>query len=82
MKQTFKELIRKTNKVFYQDSPDSTGTAIDIDDVLELLNLVRKATLQEAANKVQHNHIIYDKTFIIDKDSILNLDLNSIEIDE
>lgn len=90
MKQTFEELIRKTNKVFYQESSDSTGTSIDINDVLELLNLVRKTTLQECVKKAKIKEDWWQDNgspegfsyTTIDKNSILNLDLNSIEIDE
>jgi hypothetical protein len=58
--------------------------------VINLMKQVRKATLQECAKKAETKDVWWQdngnpKGFsykAVDRDSILNLDLNSIEIDD
>ena len=76
---TFDTLIDQCNKVFYKEFADSTGTAIPIEEVKELLINVRAATLREVADKATYDRNHWDGIFV-NKESILNLDKNSIEI--
>lgn len=81
---TFDTLIDQCKKVFYEEFIDSTGTAIPIEEVKELLINVRTATLREATDKAkietEYNPRYNNNTYSINKESILNLDKNSIEI--
>ena len=86
-KYTFEELIKN-----YETNPNYQLDLIKNDcynDTLDLLKQVRQATLQEAANKSKADCTILagdcDKEFIrtyVLKHSILDLDKDSIEVDE
>lgn len=86
-KYTFEELIKN-----YETNPNYQLDLIKNDcynDTLDLLQQVRQATLQEAANKSKADCTILagdcDKEFIrtyVLKHSILDLDKDSIEVDE
>ena len=87
---TFNEILEKE----FNLEENYSITSGDIDDikpwVLKLMKQVRKATLQECARKTQikedwwqdNGHPEGFSYTIVDKDSILNLDLNSIEVDD
>ena len=92
MKKTFEELVK--DKVYDILSPKEEHfqtdiSVLDLKDVLGLLKKVRIFTLQECAKKAKTKEDWWQDNgnpegfsyTIVDKDSILNLDLNSIEID-
>lgn len=72
-------IISESNTISYGDGPFSSGTAIDIMDVVELIKRVREYTLIEAAESasIELTDAFDDvDTFnmpMIDKDSILNI---------
>lgn len=87
-KYTFEELV--DNESWYATlEGGATIKVLDFENVLDLLKQVRQATLQEAANKSKADCTILagdcDKEFIrtyVLKHSILDLDKDSIEVDE
>ena len=83
-KYTFEELVRNDSVTF---EPYDNTRFLDIKDVLDLLKQVRQATLQEAFNKTKlktktESWGEFETSYIIDKNSILDLDKDSIEVDE
>mgnify|MGYP003537750616 CR=1 len=87
-KYTFEELVRNDSVTF---EPYDNTRFLDIKDVLDLLKQVRQATLQEAANKadadfeimgLNKNDINATVEVYVLKHSILDLDKDSIEVDE
>lgn len=88
-KYTFEELVRNDSVTF---EPYDNTRFLDIKDVLDLLKQVRQATLQEAADKADADYTLIGlgevSTFednlevYVLKSSILDLDKDSIEVDE
>ena len=83
-KYTFEELVRNDSVTF---EPYDNTRFLDIKDVLDLLKQVRQATLQEAFNKAKlktktESWGEFETFYSIDKNSILDLDKDSIEVDE
>ena len=87
-KYTFEELVRNDSVTF---EPYDNTRFLDIKDVLDLLKQVRQATLQEAANKadadfeimgLNKNDINATVEVYVLKHSILDLDKDSIEVDD
>ena len=87
-KYTFEELVRNDSVTF---EPYDNTRFLDIKDVLDLLKQVRQATLQEAADKadadfeimgLNKNDINATVEVYVLKHSILDLDKDSIEVNE
>lgn len=79
MTKTFKELVKP-----WSNNYTTWYESMDTEDVIKLLKQVRQATLEEAAEKADtygkattRGHMI-----VVDKDTILDLDKESIEVNE
>lgn len=88
-KYTFEELVDNESYTIFEKFDDEFENVVDVKNVIKLLKQVRQATLQEAANKSKADCTILagdcDKEFIrtyVLKHSILDLDKDSIEVDE
>jgi len=88
-KYTFEELVDNESYTIFEKFDDEFENVVDVKNVIKLLEQVRQATLQEAANKSKADCTILagdcDKEFIrtyVLKHSILDLDKDSIEVDE
>ncbi len=87
-KYTFEELVEP----FSNDGDNEWFETMQTEDVIKLLKQVRQATLQEAAEKADANYTLIGlgevSTFednlevYVLKSSILDLDKDSIEVDE
>ena len=88
MKKTFEELLEKE----YYYINDGLGKVVDIEDCLDLMKLIRQKTIEECSNKTKADYDIINTSeraelfrenniecYVL-KESILQLDLNSIEI--
>lgn len=85
-KYTFEELVRNDSVTF---EPYDNTRFLDIKDVLDLLKQVRQATLQECAKKSgwyfngDMDYLFhYAEDIHVNRHEILDLDKNSIEVDE
>lgn len=82
-KYTFEELVEP----FSNNADSEWFETIQTEDVIKLLKQVRQATLQEAFNKAKlktktESWGEFETFYSIDKNSILDLDKDSIEVDE
>ena len=83
MRKTFNEILDEE----FNLEENYSITSGDVDDLrpwaLKLMNKIREATLKEASEKAELNINTNDwQKRWVDKDSILNLDKDSIEIYE
>lgn len=70
------DILKKYPKVFYEDSPDSLGTAIEYYDVKTIIKEIVEAVVDKCAEEVDYvctdgSNKIYSNE--IDKDSILQV---------
>ena len=88
MKKTFEELLEKE----YYYINDGLGKVVDVEDCLDLMKLIRQKTIEECANCAEADYNIINtseraelfrkdviEVYVL-KQSILQLDLNSVEI--
>ena len=93
MNKTLEQLVKEHKGLFHKiNETEQSIEVISKYDVVNLLKQVREATLIEATNAVytktesiytgglNGNGLLYEDVIVIDKDLILNLDKNSIEL--
>lgn len=80
-KYTFEELI---GECAYSHDCSSFIEVVTKSECIKLLKQVREATLQEAANEADtcEEAVMRGHRIIVDKNTILDLDKDSIEVDE
>ena len=91
-KYTFEELVDNESYTIFEKFDDEFENVVDVKNVIKLLEQVRQATLQEAADKADADYTLIGlgevSTFednlevYVLKSSILDLDKDSIEVDE
>ena len=92
MRKTFEELAQEKSYNISLNFEDENVTVVDIEDVIKLLELTRLNTIQECANNALADYNIINtseraelfredniEVYVL-KESILQLDKNSIEI--
>jgi len=77
-KYTFEELVEP----FSNDGDSEWYETMQTENVIKLLKQVRQATLQECANKARTKTNDESTSIIVDKTTILDLDKDSIEVNE
>lgn len=92
MVKTLEELAKSQSYILTDKFEDDYHTVVSLEDVIKLMKLVRSQTLIEASNKADADYNIIDENEPEDpveknqievyvlKESILELDKNSIEI--
>ena len=63
--------LNDVNKIFYQDSSDTTYVAVQVEDVKSLLEEVWNKALEFAVEKAELKQPIYTDDWVLDEESIL-----------